>query len=129
WIRSHGDCDGDGFVEYCQRASGGVINQGWKDSGDAIFYTDGSLPAAPIALFEVQGYVYEAKTKAALLAEALGYSDEAAGLTRAVREFKTRFHDKFWCEDIQTYAIALDGAKQPCRIRSSNAGQCLFTGV
>ena len=129
WIDKFGDCDGDGFVEYCQRAHGGLSNQGWKDSEDSVFHADGKIPTAPIALCEVQGYVYEAKLRAAAIAEILGHEERARELRFAAERLKSHFHEKFWCEEIQTYAIALDGHKQPCRIRSSNAGQCLFTGI
>lgn len=129
WIDQYGDCDGDGFVEYRQRASGGLNNQGWKDSGDAIFHADGSMAPAPIALCEVQGYVYQAKLRVANLAGILGRKEQADALREQAQKLKTRFHEAFWCEDIQTYALALDGNKQPCRVRSSNAGQCLFTGI
>ncbi|MDB6016048.1 MAG: glycogen debranching enzyme family protein [Pedosphaera sp.] len=129
WIDCYGDCDGDGFVEYRPNAAGGLTNQGWKDSDDAVFHADGTLPVPPIALCEVQGYVYEAKRSAALLAEALGHREEAEELRQAAERLKTRFHEAFWCEEIQTYALALDGAKRPCRVRSSNAGQCLFSGI
>ena len=129
WIDKYGDCDGDGFVEYRQRASGGLTNQGWKDSGDAVFHADGSVPQPPIALCEVQGYVYEAKTKAAHLAEMLGYGEISEQLREAAQRLKVRFHQAFWCEPIQTYALALDGNKHPCQVRSSNAAQCLFSGI
>ncbi len=129
WIDHHGDCDGDGFVEYRQRAPGGLRNQGWKDSDDAMFHADGTLASPPIALCEVQGYVYAAKLRAALLAEFLGHREQAAELRRQAQELRTRFHEAFWCEELGTYALALDGQKQPCRVRSSNAGQCLFTGI
>ncbi len=129
WIDNHGDCDGDGFIEYRQRARGGLANQGWKDSDDAVFHADGALPEAPIALCEVQGYVYEAKLKAAHLAEVLDHHEAAEQLRQSAQSLKSRFHEAFWCENIQSYAIALDGNKKPCGIRSSNAGQCLFTGI
>ncbi len=129
WIDSYGDCDGDGFVDYRQRATGGLSNQGWKDADDSVFHADGSLPVAPIALCEVQGYVYEAKLRAAQIAEILGHDDRAKELREAAQGLKARFHEAFWCESIQSYALALDGRKQPCRVRSSNAGQCLFTGI
>jgi glycogen debranching enzyme len=129
WIDRYGDCDSDGFVEYRQQAAGGLVNQGWKDSEDSVFHADGSLPEAPIALCEVQGYVYEAKLRVAQVADALGYGDAAAELRQAAERLKKRFHEAFWCESLQSFAIALDGHKQPCRIRSSNAGQCLFTGI
>jgi glycogen debranching enzyme len=129
WIDSYGDLDHDGFVEYRQRASGGLVNQGWKDANDSVFHADGSLPDPPIALCEVQGYVYEAKLRAAEIADLLGYAARAGELRTQAEHLKRRFHDSFWCEQIQSYAIALDGSKQQCRIRSSNAGQCLFTGI
>ncbi|HEY3855452.1 MAG TPA: amylo-alpha-1,6-glucosidase [Verrucomicrobiae bacterium] len=129
WIDVYGDCDGDGFVEYRQRAHGGLNNQGWKDSEDAVFHADGTLATAPIALCEVQGYVYEAKIWAAQIAEVLGRREQAEKLRESAERLKKRFHEAFWCDDIGMYAIALDGAKRPCRVRSSNAGQCLFTGI
>jgi len=129
WIDSHGDCDGDGFVEYSRRASGGLSNQGWKDADDSVFHADGTMPEAPIALCEVQGYVYEAKLRAAEIAEAIGCREDAGLLRDAAERLKAKFHSQYWCDEIQSYAIALDGRKQPCRIRSSNAGQCLFTGI
>lgn len=129
WIDHYGDYDGDGFVEYRPHATGGLTNQGWKDSEDAIFHADGTLAKAPIALCEVQGYVYEAKLKAARLAEILGHRDQAEALRHQAEKLKVRFHETFWCEDLNTYALALDANKKPCRVRSSNAGQCLFTGI
>jgi glycogen debranching enzyme len=87
------------------------------------------LPEAPIALCEVQGYVYAAKLAAARLAELLGFGRKGEELRQAAAQLKSRFHETFWCEELHTYAIALDGHKQPCRVRSSNAGQCLFTGI
>jgi glycogen debranching enzyme len=129
WMDHHGDCDGDGFVEYQQKAEGGLSNQGWKDSGDAIFHGDGSLPTPPIALCEVQGYVYAAKMEAARLAQVLGRHEQSQEFLKSAQRLKTRFQQAFWCEDIRTYAIALDGDKQPCRVRSSNAGQSLFSGI
>jgi glycogen debranching enzyme len=129
WIDHYGDCDGDGFVEYRQRASGGLTNQGWKDSEDSVFHADGSMPEPPIALCEVQAYVYEAKLKAARLANVLGHDDVARRLRQEAQKLKQQFHHAFWCEDLQTYAIALDGRKQPCRVRTSNAGHCLFGGI
>lgn len=129
WIDHHGDLDGDGFVEYQQRAATGLLNQGWKDSEDSVFHADGTLARLPIALCEVQGYVYAAKLKAAHLAEVLGHQDHARELRRAAHQLKTRFQRAFWSQELQTYALALDGNKEPCCVRSSNAGQCLFTGI
>ncbi len=129
WIDRYGDRDGDGFVEYYRQTKDGLANQGWKDSFDAIFHHDGRLAEGPIALCEVQGYVYGAKRHAAVLAEALGFSERAAALGAEAEALRRRFEARFWCEELSTYALALDGAKQPCRVIASNAGQVLFTGI
>jgi glycogen debranching enzyme len=129
WIDGEGDIDGDGFVEYARAAETGLANQGWKDSHDAVFHADGSLAEGPIALVEVQGYVYAAKDLAADCARRLGLSDRADTLAREADALKTRFERAFWCEDIGTYALALDGDKRPCRVRTSNPGQALATGI
>ena len=129
WIERHGDLDGDGFVEYSRVSPIGLVNQGWKDSQDAVFHADGSLAAPPIALCEVQGYVYAALRAFAALAGALGEADRAETLTRRAAVLRERFEEAFWCEDLSTYALALDGDKRPCRVRASNAGHALFTGI
>ena len=129
WIDRYGDRDGDGFVEYGRRRESGLRNQGWKDSEDAVFHADGSLAAPPIALCEVQGYVYLARRSAALLAADLGERDLAANLEAQAEALRARFEAAFWREDIGTYALALDGDKRPCDVRTSNAGQLLFTGI
>jgi glycogen debranching enzyme len=129
WIDRYGDKDGDGFVEYARQTPDGLLHQGWKDSGDAVFHADGTLAEPPIALSEVQGYVYAAWRGAAELAAALGHSALAGQLRSRARALRHRFAQAFWCEDLQTFAIALDGKKRPCRVRSSNAGQCLWTGI
>jgi glycogen debranching enzyme len=129
WIDHYGDRDGDGFVEYHRQTNEGLANQGWKDSFDAIFHRDGRLAEGPIALCEVQAYVYGAKRHAAVLAEALGHSERSAALAAQAEALRERFELQFWCEDLSTYALALDGAKQPCSVISSNAGQVLFTGI
>src|SRR5436190_1929630 len=129
WIDRYGDSDGDGFVEYARKSKHGLIHQGWKDSHDAIFHRDGTAAEAPIALCEVQGYVYAAKTAASELAKSLGDIPRSRELAKQAEALRNRFENAFWCEDISTYALALDGHKQPCRVRTSNAGQCLFSGV
>ena len=108
----------------------GLANQGWKDSYDAIFHADGELAEGHIALAEVQGYVFAAKRLAARCAWRLGLSRHGATSSRPRRELLAeRFEAAFWCEELGTYALALDGAKEPCRVRTSNAGQLLFTGI
>jgi glycogen debranching enzyme len=129
WIDGPGDPDGDGFIEYYRATEQGLANQGWKDSQDAIFHADGRLAEGPIALAEVQGYVYCAKHLAANCAERLGRSDRARRLRAEADLLAQRFDASFWCPEIETYALALDGNKEPCRVRSSNAGQVLFTGI
>ncbi len=129
WINAFGDCDGDGFVEYSRQSKDGLVQQGWKDSNDSVFHADGTLAAGPIALCEVQGYVYAAKRGAADLALLLGKCEQAATLESEATKLGTQFNAAFWCEDIGTYAIALDGRKQTCRVRTSNAGHCLYTGI
>ncbi len=129
WIDRYGDVDGDGFVEYARHSPKGLIQQGWKDSQDSVFHADGSLAQAPIALCEVQAYVYAAKRRAADLAVALGQKEKSEALLRQARILRRRFDQAFWCEDLSTYALALDGEKRPCRVRTSNPGHCLFTGI
>jgi glycogen debranching enzyme len=129
WIDRFGDRDGDGFVEYERQSADGLLHQGWKDSDDAIFHADGSPARGPIALCEVQGYVYSARRAAAALAAALGHAGRSAELMHQADALRVRFELAFWCEDLSTYALALDGAKRPCLVRTSNAGQCLFTGI
>jgi glycogen debranching enzyme len=129
WIDRYGDRDGDGFVEYQRQSAGGLLHQGWKDSDDAIFHADGSPAAGPIALCEVQGYVYAARQAGAKMATALGEPERAAQLAEQAEALRRSFENAFWCEDLSTYAIALDGHKRPCRVRTSNAGHCLFTGI
>ena len=129
WIEVYGDADGDGFVEYARHSHQGLVQQGWKDSNDSVFHADGTLAEAPIALCEVQGYVYDAKVSASEMAAALGDAARAGDLLEQAQTLKRRFAEAFWCEELSFYALALDGAKQPCRVRSSNAGHCLYSGI
>jgi glycogen debranching enzyme len=129
WIGGPGDPDGDGFVEYMRASDQGLANQGWKDSQDAIFHADGRLAEGAIALAEVQGYVYAAKRMAARCARRIGREVEAVKLDAEATTLAERFEAAFWCPEIETYALALDGAKEPCRVRTSNAGQVLFSGI
>jgi glycogen debranching enzyme len=129
WIDGPGDRDRDGFLEYARATEQGLQNQGWKDSLDSVFHADGRLAEGPIALAEVQAYVYAAKRLLARSARRLGHGDRAGTLEREAHDLAERFERAFWCPDIKMYAMALDGAKQPCRVRSSNAGQVLMTGI
>jgi glycogen debranching enzyme len=129
WIDRYGDIDSDGFVEYTRKSKLGLINQGWKDSHDAVFHADGTSAEGPIALCEVQGYVYAAKLAAAELAKLFGDDARARDLSKQAKTLLRRFEESFWCDELSTYALALDGRKEPCRVRTSNAGHCLFAGI
>lgn len=129
WIDRYGDIDGDGFVEYQRQSASGLSNQGWKDSVDSVFHADGTIPRGPIALCEVQGYVFAAKRGAAEMALVIGDTDLADALLDEADRLQDAFEEQFWSEELGTYAIALDGDKQPCLIRSSNVGHCLYTGI
>jgi glycogen debranching enzyme len=129
WIERYGDKDGDGFIEYERRSERGLLNQGWKDSGDAIRDRAGRECKPPIALAEVQGYVFDAKRRMARLARVRG--DEAMGdrLDREATELAARFETAFWVEDQRYYAMALDAEKRHADAIGSNAGQCLWSGI
>jgi glycogen debranching enzyme len=129
WCDKYGDSDGDGFVEYHRETEAGLANQGWKDSHDSMFHADGACAEGPIALVEVQGYVYAAKAAASAMAQALGRSGFAERLAGEAERLREAFDAAFWCEEIATYAMALDGAKRPLRVRGSNAGHALFSGI
>jgi glycogen debranching enzyme len=128
WMDVYGDLDGDGFIE--SRPKPGVPFQtGWKSSGDSVFHSDGRLASGPLALCEVQGYAYGAKLYAARIARSLGEMPRAIALVEAAQALQAKFNSDFWCPDIETFALALDGDKQPCRVRTSNPGHCLYSGI
>jgi glycogen debranching enzyme len=129
WIETEGDRDGDGFVEYGRKTEEGLVNQGWKDSNDSIFHADGSLARGPIALAEVQSYVYGAWRAAALLARAIGLKLHAEDWQNKADDLQRRFDEVFFDEEMSFYVLALDGDKKPCRVRASNAGHVLLTGL
>ncbi|MDQ4149739.1 MAG: amylo-alpha-1,6-glucosidase [Actinomycetota bacterium] len=129
WIARYGDLDGDGFLEYHRRSPAGLDNQGWKDSGDCIVHLDGSLAEGPIALCEVQGYVFLAKMRIADVYEDLGEHDIAESLRREAAELRAAFDEAFWMPDEGTYALALDGQKRQVRSITSNPGHCLYCGI
>jgi glycogen debranching enzyme len=129
WMRTDGDRDGDGFLDYHRQSDDGLAQQGWKDSWDSIFHADGSLASGPIALVELQGYAYGAQVGAAAIAARLGHAERAAELEASAVRLRDAFDAAFWDEELRTYVIALDGEKRPCRVRSSNAGHALYTGI
>ncbi len=129
WIKNFGDRDGDGFVEYYRKTPRGLANQGWKDSFDAISHEDGELAQAPIALAEVQGYVFSAYMTIARLAQRLERPNLAVELLERANALKAAFLQAFWMDDRGTVALALDCDKRPCRVVASNAGHCLAAGL
>ena len=129
WMQTSGDPDQDGFIDYSRRTDAGLINQGWKDSHDSIFHDDGTSAEGPIALCEVQGYAYGAWHGAAQLAALKGDVRAVDEWSARADRLRERFELEFWCEDLDTYALALDGRRRPCRVRTSNPGHCLFSGI
>lgn len=129
WIDRYGDLDGDGFLEYARESENGLVNQGWKDSNDSVFHEDGELAEPPIALVEVQAYAYAAKMGAVRLARALGRTLDAQRFFAEAMELRVRFERAFWCEELGSYALALDGQKRRCCVRASNAGHALLCGI
>jgi glycogen debranching enzyme len=129
WIDEWGDRDGDGFVEYERRAPAGLVNHGWKDSYDCIVHADGSLAGGPIALVEVQGYVYEAKLRIADVYDALGDARRAERLREEAAALRAAFNEAFWDEDQGFFALALDGRKAQVRSVTSNPAHCLYCGI
>ncbi|HUG49333.1 MAG TPA: glycogen debranching N-terminal domain-containing protein [Candidatus Limnocylindria bacterium] len=129
WIEEYGDADGDGFVEYQRHSSKGLANQGWKDSWDAIRNRDGLLAEPPIALVEVQAYVYAARRGLARLAGLRGEEELAERQVTAAERLRHRFEEAFWMEDVGCYALALDGSKRQVDAISSNAGHALWCGI
>jgi glycogen debranching enzyme len=129
WIRDYGDLDGDGLIEYPTDSGSGLRNQGWKDSIDAIMHADGTLCDGPIALAEVQAYVYLAYERLAPIFEHIGEIKQADELRSQAEALKSRFETAFWLEEEHCLAMALDGNKKPSRVMSSNVGQALWGGI
>jgi glycogen debranching enzyme len=129
WMERYGDLDDDGLLEYARRSPTGLTQQGWKDSHDSVRHADGTLAVGPIALCEVQAYAYAAWREAAHMADSLGKQDDAQHGRDAAERVSRMFEEHFWCDDLGTYALALDGQKRPCRVRTSNVGHCLFAGI
>jgi glycogen debranching enzyme len=129
WVAGPGDPDGDGYVEYQRKSDTGLVNQGWKDSWDGVSFADGRLPDAPIALAEVQGYVYAAWRAGAALAEAFGDQEVAADRNLRAEALKRQFNADFWLADRAAFAMALDRSKCPVDSVASNMGHCLWTGI
>ena len=129
WIDRYGDLDGDGFQEYQTRSPVGYENLGWKDAGDAVVYPDGSQVKPPKALCELQGYVFDAWLRMAEVFDALGDMDRAGQLREKAARLRTRFEERFWCDDLGFYAFALDARKEAVKTIASNAGHLLWSGL
>jgi glycogen debranching enzyme len=129
WAREHGDRDRDGYQEYQTRSSKGTKNQGWKDSGDAVIYEDGSPVPPPIATCELQGYWYAAQQLMGLLSWTQGHTADARAHLQAASELKTRFNRDWWHDEDDFVALAMDPQKRLVRAASSNVGHCLATGI
>ncbi|WP_226577833.1 amylo-alpha-1,6-glucosidase [Halobacillus litoralis] len=129
WIDQYGDRDGDGFIEYHQESSKGIANQGWKDSADSIVHRNGAYAKSPIALAEVQGYVYQGRIGIAELYEAAGSSKKAEKLNAQAADLKKKFNESFWMDDVGYYAIALDEHKKQVGTITSNPGHVLYSGL
>lgn len=129
WAATYGDIDGDGFIKYRRKSESGLVNQGWKDSHDSIFHRDGGIAEPPVALCEVQAYYYGALLAAAAMAERLAYPESATAHRQKAAALRRSFNDAFWCEELDTFALALDGKRKRCTVRSSNAGHALLTGL
>ncbi|MFG1651566.1 glycogen debranching N-terminal domain-containing protein [Micromonospora sp. NPDC049275] len=131
WIDEFGDRDGDGYVEYATRSPGGMRNQCWRDSPDGVQFADSRLPDLPVATCEIQGYTYDAKLRAAELADG-PWAD--APLARRLRgeaaDLRERFNRDYWLPGRGGYyAIGLDAHKRPIDSMTSNMGHLLWSGI
>jgi glycogen debranching enzyme len=129
WIDERGDTDGDGFIDYRSSTGHGLVNQGWKDSGNGIVNADGSIATPPIALVEVQGYVFAAKRGLAELYERDGDAERAARLRDEAEGLRSRFEDRFWMDEAGTYALALERDGRQAAVSTSNPGHALWSGI
>ena len=129
WIDRYGDRDGDGFVEYQRASEAGLANQGWKDSHDGVTFADGTIPRTPIALCEVQGYVYTAFLARAHLASETGDREGCGSWAARAAALKRAFNDRFWLPERGYFALGLDADKRPIDALASNMGHCLWSGI
>ncbi|WDT80016.1 MAG: amylo-alpha-1,6-glucosidase [Candidatus Manganitrophus sp.] len=129
WIRKYGDLDQDGYIEYHRESPIGLQQQGWKDSHDSVFHADGKFADSPIALVEVQGYLYAALVGLGSIASQLGKINLQMELISEAQALRERFDRDFWSDEKQFYALALDKDKKKCEVVTSNPGHCLWTGL
>jgi glycogen debranching enzyme len=126
WIETYGDTDGDGLIDYARGATSGLANQGWKDSQDSVFHSDGRFAVGPIALVEVQGYAFSAFRAMSTLARRRGEEELAGVWSARAEQIREAVETRFWMEDEGFYAIAVDGDGELCRVAASNPGHLLF---
>jgi glycogen debranching enzyme len=129
WLRRHGDRDGDGYLEYLTESPKGTKNQGWKDSGNAILYDDGSPVPAPLGTCELQGYWFASLQTMSAMSWIRGDKESASALWHEAMGLKERFNRDWWMEDEGFFALALDAEKRQVRAVTSNVGQCVATGI
>lgn len=130
WLEQRLDSNPLGLLDYQRGEQSGLANQGWKDSHNSVSHADGRLAEGPIALVEVQGYAFRALLDMAELGaltdtpseQILRWRERAAHLREQVEAL-------FWQDDMQFYALALDGQQQPCRVEASNVGHLLYVGL
>ncbi|MCL7744020.1 amylo-alpha-1,6-glucosidase [Guyparkeria hydrothermalis] len=127
WVT--GQLSQHGFLVYSRHDAKGLVQQGWKDSDDAVFHVDGQPPRPPVAICEVQGYAFDALRRGSEMADLLGLAPLASDWRRSAEELQARFEQRFWLEQIGTYALAIDGDDRPCAVRSSNPGHLLYSGI
>ncbi|WP_049620839.1 amylo-alpha-1,6-glucosidase [Frateuria defendens] len=129
WLENNADASPYGLLTYARGELSGLANQGWKDSHDSVFHADGRPAEGPIALIEVQGYAYRAYRDMAELAERREETNAALHWRRRADQLRKTVEQRFWMDDLRYYALALDGAGEPCRIRGSNPGHLLYAGL
>jgi glycogen debranching enzyme len=129
WMDRYGDRNGDGYLSYEKRSARGLVNQGWKDSGDAVAHTNGTLARPPIALAEVQGYAYAARMRLAPILERLGETEGAEAARAAAKRLRSSFDADFWLEDQRFFAMALDGDRARVASVTTNPAHCLWSGL
>jgi len=129
WVERVCDANPLGLLDYARAAEGGLSNQGWKDSGDSVFHADGRLAPGPIALVEVQGYAYAALQGMAQLAMVLGQPERASAWQLRAERLRGAVETHYWDDEMGFYGLAIDGEQQLCRVRTSNPGHLLYTGL
>ncbi|HXK32490.1 MAG TPA: glycogen debranching N-terminal domain-containing protein [Dehalococcoidia bacterium] len=129
WLDVYGDPLDTGYLSYEKHSANGLVNQGWKDSWDAVLHEDGTCPPPPTMLVEAQGYAYAARVRMAPILDRLGETELAQELRSAAARLRSQFHEAFWMPDREYFAMALDGDGRPVRSITTNPAHCLWTGL